>query len=457
MELADSPLRLELDAINEQSTAGIYYAYEATITTENEDIPVLKVVSADWVRNYLSAVSDELILEVAMPAGQFLKRVQPFKENLKISLTRKPFGGGANDPRSTLVQEFRAYLISQDQNDSLGANPATASEDAANTTTLLRAHFQLQELVYEQIRTEMIGGVPKQMTPHALLLMMLYKSIENLQADEANQILGVQAVAPNNTKVRSHFTLPHGTPLTELANILQVEQGGIYNAGIGCYLQSGYWYVWPTYDNKRFDVVEKTASFIILPDPRFKGTEKTWRAVDERHFVAVITGGVSKQDPSEGQLLNDGNAVRFADNDKAMEGFATVTGNKAVAQRTYNNNEYVGVKRRTETNMSRVQTSPTNPYQEASKLAARSMAYLTLNWENSNPDLIIPDLQCEVGFTVDGAPKYINGIVVHAHAMSALSGTGLHQEAHQITTQVVVAVDRNDPVYQAFIDQQNNK
>lgn len=457
MELADSPLRLELDAINEQSTAGIYYTYDAVINTENEDVPVLKVVAVDWVRDYLKAVVDETILEVAMPAGQFLKRVQPFKENLKITLTRTPIGGGEDDPREPLVQEFRAYLISQQQDASLGADPATASEDAGNITTMLTVHFQVQELVYEQIRTEMLGGVPKQMTPHALLLMMLYKSIENLQADEANLILGVQAVAPHNTKARSHFTLPHGTPLTELANILQVEQGGIYNAGIGCYLQAGYWYVWPPYDNTRYDEVEKTASFIILPDPRFKGTEKTWRQVDERHFVAVITGGVSKQDPSEGQLLNDGNAVRFADNDKAMEGFVKIENNKAVAQRTFNNNEYVGVKRRTETNMSRVQMSPTNPFQEASKLAARSMAYLTLNWENSNPDLIIPDLQCEVGFTVDGEPKYINGIVVHAHAMSALSGTGLHQIAHQITTQVVVAVDRNDPVYQAFIDEQKNK
>lgn len=456
MELTASPLSYELDLINQSNTWGFYYMYEAFFTTEKEDLDVLKVVSVDWIRDYRNAATDEVIATVAMPSGTYLKRILPFKENLKLTLTKTPIGRtSADDPREITVQEFRCFIINANDSKSIGADPATSNEDASNLVGMELIQIQLQELVWEQIRTEMVGGVPQHSTPFDLLIALLWNSINGLDADMANMILGVNSVPPSNKTKRSQFLIPHGVPLTALATLLQTQLGGIYNAGIGCYLQRGYWNVWPIYDYSRFDEVDFTATFIILPDPRLKGTEKTYR-VTERQLVAIITGGVSKIDPSEGELLNKGNAVRYNDPTAMMESFVEVKNNKAVAKRTYNNSEYVGVQRRDDSTMSRVTTdmSKTNSYNEASKLAARNGAYFQLIWENSNPDYIVPDLQCEIGFTVNGEPVFINGIVVHAHILSALAGTGLHQQAHQIVTEVVVMVDRNSPEYQQFIESQ---
>lgn len=455
MELTASPLVNELNLINASVQKKRYYAYEAVLSNEKEDFDVMKVISIDWVRDYRNAVTDEVIIEVMVLAGQFIHRVLPFKENLTLHLTKIPFGGSTNS-RDIVVQEFRAILLETDQNASLGNTPATATEEAANLSATHQFYLQLQEVVYEQVRTEMVGGIFKKTTPFDLLMSLLFNSINGLNADQENMILGVNSVPPNNTKLRENIVVPHGIPLTDVAGLLQKELGGIYSAGLGFYLQRSYWHVWPLYDFTRYDEVERTALFVILPDPRFRGTEKTYRST-ERHFVAVITGGVSKVDTSEGELLNEGGAVRFPDTDKMMESFAEVSGNKAVAKRTYNANEYNAVKRRTDTTMSRVKPklNHSNPYNEASKLAARAGAFVTLNWQNSDPDLITPDLQCEVAFTVKGSPRFVNGIVVHAHVLSALAGTGLHQQAHQVTTQVVVMLDRNDPDYQAFINEQN--
>lgn len=339
----------------------------------------------------------------------------------------------------------------------LGSNPQTATEDAANLTGLEMVVFQLQDLGWEQVRTEMVGGIAQDTTPFDFLLSLLFNSIKNMDVDEANKIIGVDAIPPSNTVKRSHIMLQHGVPLTKVAGLLQTQLGGIYSAGIGCYRQGPHWYVWPLYDNTRFDTAETTATFVILPDPRFKGTEKTYR-VSGNHLIAVITGGCAMEDASEGGLMNDGNAVRFADSDKMMESPVQKGGNKAVAQRTYNNTEYVGVQRRGKTQVSRVvaDTSRTNAYNESSKLAARSGAFVRLHWENSLPDWITPGLQCEVAFTVDGSPVFVAGVVVHAHAYSRLAGTGMHQVGHQITTEVVVMVDRNSPEYDNFIESLNN-
>lgn len=454
MELTASPLSYELNLINATTEWGRYYSYEAHITTENEDIDVMKVISMDWIRDYRNACADEVLIQFAMPSGTYLKRVIPFKENLKMTVVKTPIGARpADDPRIITTQEFRAFLVNHNQSDMLGANPQTASEEAANLTGMEIVTFQLQDLPYEQQRSEMVGGIFRDTTPYDLLISLLFKSIQELDTDVPSAVLGVTSVEPNNKVKRSHILIPHGVPLTELAHLLQTQHGGVYSTGCGCYLQRGYWYVWPLYDNTRFDTAEKTTTFIILPDPRFKGTEKTYRAT-ERHLTAVITGGVSMVDASEGSLLNDGNAVRFADSNAMMESFVEKDGNKAVAKRNLNNNEYVGVKRRTDSNMSRVQPglSKSNVYQESSKLAARSGAFIRMVWENSDPDWLTPDMQCEVGFTVEGAPVFINGIVVHVHAYSALAGTGLHQSAHQVVSEVVVMVDRNSPAYQEFIN-----
>lgn len=458
MELSNSPLRKELDLINLSTEWGRYYSYEATISTEAEDIDVLKVVSFDRIRDYRGACTDEMIIEVRMPSGAYLKRILPFKENLTLTLTQTPIGRITDDdPRTIVVQEFQALLIGKDMSNTLGSNPQTATEDAANLTGLEMVVFQLQDLGWEQVRTEMVGGIAQDTTPFDFLLSLLFNSIKNMDVDEANKIIGVDAIPPSNTVKRSHIMLQHGVPLTKVAGLLQTQLGGIYSAGIGCYRQGPHWYVWPLYDNTRFDTAETTATFVILPDPRFKGTEKTYR-VSGNHLIAVITGGCAMEDASEGGLMNDGNAVRFADSDKMMESPVQKGGNKAVAQRTYNNTEYVGVQRRGKTQLSRVvaDTSRTNAYNESSKLAARSGAFVRLHWENSLPDWITPGLQCEVAFTVDGSPVFVAGVVVHAHAYSRLAGTGMHQVGHQITTEVVVMVDRNSPEYDNFIESLNN-
>jgi hypothetical protein len=458
MELTQSPLANELTLINQVATWGRYYSYEATITTEAEDLDVLKVVSVDWIRDYRNAVTDEILLQVALPSGEYLKRVLPFKENLRVTLTRTPIGViSDDDPRTITVQEYQAFIIATEMADTLGSNPQTATEDAANLVGFEKITLQLQELAWEQVRTEMVGGIFQRTTPFDLLISLLFNSIKELDVDVESRILGVNSVPPSNTVKRDHILIPHGVPLTSVAGLLQTQLGGIYSAGMGCYLQGGYWHVWPLYDNKRFDVATRTATFIILPDPRLRGTEKTYRATD-RHLVAVITGGVDMVDNSESALLNHGNAVRFPDSNSMMESFVEKGGNKAVAKRTNNNTEYTGVQRRTGTQMSRVvgDMTKTNSYHESSKLAGRSGAFIRLHWENSEPSWITPDLQCEVGFTANGTPAFMPGIVVHAHVYSALAGTGLHQSAHQITTEVIVMVDRNSPEYQAFIEAKDN-
>lgn len=453
MEFSETPLKAEYDLIRDNGTSS-YYSYEAILVTDKEELTMKQVVSIDFIRDYRNASADEILIKVVMPWGQYLNRVLPFKENLRMTIIRTPLSAGSTEfPNEPVVQSFLVYLPVEGETGMVSDSPETATEFSADLSGLKIVQLQLQEEAYSRSRSEMVGGVFRDTTPYNALIALLNNSIKNMDLDVDNAIMGIESVPPNNSTKRDNIVIPHGTPLVAVAEVLQSQCGGIYTAGIGCYLQKGFWHVWPLYNYKRYDEVEHTALFILAPSRYYRGVEHTWRVVD-KHLSVFITGGVRRMDPSEALLLNEGNGTRFGNTDSMMEGFVSVEGNKAVASRSSNANEYQGIKRKGSP-MSRVSQGMTqsNAFNEASKVAARNGAYLAMNWENSNPDLIVPGLQCEVGFLIEGRVVFLNAVVVHAHAYSALAGTGLHQKIHQTTTEVVVMVDRASPIYQKYLEE----
>ncbi len=454
MEFSQTTLGVEFDAITRQGSRR-YYSYEATLVNSQGEVPIMSVISIDWIRDYRKAAGDEVLLRVALPLGQYLNRVLPYKENLKLTLTRtaNDFNGSPTSD-SNLEKTYDAFIQVDDETATLGSQPATHNEENADLVGLKQVTLQLQDQAFGQLRSEMVGGSFRDCRPFDVLMALLNHSRQQQSLDLNERVLGIKAIPPNNQVKRSSLILTHGTPLVSVAEKLQTQHGGIYTAGIGCYLQQGYWYVWPLHDYTRFDQAQKTALFILAPSTQRRGIENTYRLVDQ-HLSVTITGGVQRLDPSEVLLLNEGNGTRFANVDTLLEGFVEVQGNRAVAKRTNNANEYEAIRRQGQS-MSRVVSNPlhTNAFHEASKLTERNGAYISMNWENSDPDLIEPGLQCEVGFMLEDVPCFVNGVVVHVHGYSALSGTGLHQKIHQLTTQVVVMVDRHNPAYQRYLSQQ---
>lgn len=455
MEFQLTPLGQEADLISVEGTES-HHIYTATFVTENGTLDALSVTSIDFIRDYRNAAGDEVQIRLIVPWGKYLHQVVPYKENLKITVTRTTVNGVGNPTGDPIVEQtFDAYLPLESETAMMGTSPEVATEYTADIMGLKAVTVQLQEEVFGLIRSTMVGGVFRDSTPFNVLISLLFKTGQEFVVDGQNGMLGVDAIPPNNKTKRSHLVVPHGMPLVALANKLQTQHGGIYTADIGCYFQKGYWYVWPLYNYKRFDEAKRTALFIVAPTVRYRGIEKTWRMVGENLSV-LITGGVHRADPSEALMLNQGNGTRFPNTDAAMEGFLDISNNRAVAKRTNNVNEYEAISRRGRS-MSRISEdqSSSNAFHEASKLAARNGAFVTLHWENSNPDLITPGLQCEIGFLVSEAARFINGVVVHAHVLSALAGTGMHQKVHQTTTEVVVFVDREAPEYTDFIGNLN--
>jgi hypothetical protein len=215
----------------------------------------------------------------------------------------------------------------------------------------------------------------------------------------------------------------------EVPHHVHYHCGGLYSAGLGYYLQDDHWYVFPVYDNTRFNDGDPTLTIINVPPNRLPGIERTYRK-DGDNLVVLATGDAKFRDLSNLAQLNAGNGVRFADASKMMQDFVTVKGNKAQAARAKNNTEIVGDKR--PNNVNYVTTAlrgiNANPYVEYSALTARQGSGINLVWENADHTLIHPGMPARVMYLDGDEVKELYGVLQGAHLYASMREVGVTSE-----------------------------
>lgn len=446
-EIERTALWREVQAIISQDTSkSVYHHWLCEIKANGETQKPLKITGIDFVGDYAGAYADEVYLEIAIGAGTFSHLIYPFKEDLEITLFRVPLMAQTLDTHTdeeTLSFTFRAQLVDtgstvMENNTRFGSNAM-----AGDLIDILYVKFQLIDPLLEQIRMLTAGGLFKDSTPGDVLRYVLTESSKQIELDEENKVEGVDMVDPSNTTAQKHIVIPHGTRLVEVPDFLQTQCSGIYNAGLGFYLQKYNWYVYPLFDTTRFDNTLKNLTLINVPKNRMPDIELTYRTTSNQ-VIAIVTGSVMHKDDSEQRQANEGNGVRFLDARKVMDGFAETKNNRTQVLRAGNNNEFVIEQRKT--GLNNVQNAPTritsNNFVELSRLARRKGSLMQCEWQNSDPDLIYPGMPVKFMYVVEGEVQETTGIVVGAHHYIHTYGKGPTSRRYMNTTVLSLFLDR---------------
>ncbi|WP_233874790.1 hypothetical protein [Paraburkholderia adhaesiva] len=252
-------------------------------------------------------------------------------------------------------------------------------------------------------------------------------------------------IASANQAVREHIVIPHGVRLVDVPQHIQKNCGGVYNAGMGYFLQGNQWYVYPSLDTTRFNSAPATLTVINVPSNKFAQVERTWRQ-SGTNLMVMATGSVKFRDPSNHAQLNLGNGVRFSDASKFMDGFVTVTDNRALASRGAINNEFIGTARPNGNNNVHVSRNPVNAnaLEEYSKLSRAMGSSITMEWENSDPDLIVPGMPAEVLSLQNEQIQTLTGVVIGAQHYTQMRGHGAGASRYVTTTHLNIFLQPQD-------------
>lgn len=446
MEIENSSLYREITTIINSGGKPVHYHYTAKIHVDNETYLPLKILSCDLLEDYEMNYSDEFVITLAIPGGTYVKRIYPFKDKIDITISRIPIYevGDSKDENAEIQSERYTATLIDKGNPLVEANGMnTATEDNLNLTNIFDISFQLVNKALEQMRMLTVGGIYRNTIPANVVKTILTNESKKVIVDNARLPIGVDMVDANNTQLRDHVIIPHGTKLISLPEYVHHKCGGIYSAGIGYYFKKDHWYIYPCYDVTRFNKSVRKLTIINVPRNKFPDIERTYR-LDGKNLVVMANGEVSLRDETDVQQLNLGNGVRFSDADKYMGNYATTKNNKTTVNRGTNNTEAISSGRQNGNNNVQTSNNPitSNPYLEFSKMSRRQGSILTMVWENSKSELLEPGMMVRMLYLDNDDVKDVYGVLLKSHTYIHPKGTGMMDSRFRSNTAMVFFIQR---------------
>ncbi len=397
LEIEKTPLWLEFVKVQTQCDQRGQYMVEALFLLNDKGDTYTPLTVELWSiqRDYVGAFGDETTLVCSIPLGKYAFKIFPNRDHLRVTLIKRYLIENTTKINPLIPPEdetFDATLIEEGTSAREFQGKESKEEAALDIQEIRSVKFQLNGATDKRIRRVSIGGIYREFTVKELLRTVITREIMGLKIDPKLKLSGMDIVEPGNQIRHEYLSIPQGTKITDLAGFVQ-DRLGVYNAGLGSYIQGKWWYLFPLYDTKRFNKVKKTLTIVMLPKRKFPEIERTYRRNGDS-AVVLTHSEADFQFDNDINYLNEGNGARYADADRILETdqFGKTGGNKLILNRRENNNEFGSdylQEKKTYAPVAQGRIS-SNSFKYFSNLASRKGGLLRIHWLNSDPVLIEP-------------------------------------------------------------------
>lgn len=438
MEIENTPLWDEANGILTGGATTTNYYWDVVIhygENKDKDYTPLATIAVNNVRDYCGSFTDERTLTVIMGLGDYSRIIYPSRTTLEVTLSRIPLIEGTtevdgNAPIQT--ERLAAILLDSDRSPTIGQGQESNDITALNLTQIVNVNFQIYDKSLEQIRALLTGGIYRSTNVQDLVKTALTNAAMSVEVDGKRIISGVDMVDADNKDEKGQIVITHGTKIIDLPDYVQ-NRYGIYNSGLGNYIQNNYWHIFTLYDTTEFSNTKKTLSIIILPKRKFASIERTF-ALKGDALTILVTGETGFRDPSGSLAISSGNGARFSDANVLFDAASTTADNKTKVKRNGNNSEFIANPATNGVNMAPVipDRITANPFTAYTALAARQGGIFKVVWENSDSSLIYPGMPVKVAYVDGDAVNELYGVVHKAINVShKLSPFGTTRFKHQ--------------------------
>lgn len=460
-QIENTPLWLDVKKIISTSKKGIHYEYRGLLHTENEDIPVLKIMVIDTIRDYINKIGDYVHIEFKMPLGEYINKLYPYRTNLEFSIKKielKETAPVMNSEIPILVDRYKAVFL-YDENPQVASTSLIGYDsESLNKLDMVDVKLQLLDRGLEPMRIKTVSGVYRQINHEKLIGALISGESNKILVDGKPIVEGIDVVKPDNEKDIQHVVIPDGTLISQIPEFLQKHMGGIYSAGIANYYQKyngkKIWFVYPLYDLNRFDKNVCRVMFYAIPESRLSGIDRTY--IQEGNLIRVLATAQKKyKDSADADYMNHGSGFRMADANAYLKKPVEITKDGPLARRANLNYEVMAFERQDGLNYAPITDSKisNNPFKEYSKVLARNVARIDLVWENANPELIHPGMPCKYLYYNKEKLIELKGTIVHVHAFNALQGKGISGNSYRTMCYLTLLTEKSIETPEEIIPQ----
>lgn len=448
-QIEDSPIWAEVKNITKSGPNPIKFEYKGMVHNEKEDIPILKIVSIDVMRDYVNNIGDRRVIEFKVGMGDYQARIYPYRTNLEFSIKKIQLkeSTGSKDPNAKqVIERFKAVFMPK-------ANPHMATTELSmidieslNKTDFVSCKLELLDRSLEPLRIKMVTGVFRNVTAKQIIVSVLGGESQKVQVDGKSSIDGIDVVEPDNASISNHIVLKDGLHITALPTFLQEYMNGVYNAGIGTYLQTynnmKIWFVYPLFNTERFNNDLNRVVFYSIPQEKLPGIDRTYQV--DGSLVKILVNSTRKyKDAAETDYMNHGVGFRQANANSFMKKPVQMTDKGPVGTRTNLVNEVAITNRNDGLNYAPVVSDSisSNPFREYSKVLARAVSRIDLVWENGNADLIYPGMPCKYVFLNNkNVPVELLGCILSIHSFTSMQDMGIANNIYKNVCHMTIVV-----------------
>lgn len=442
----DTTLLMEaVDDIASRHPRNTHYRFELTIYAGEELISPIRIDAITCNRDYENKFSDVLTIDALIGAGDLAYGLQPHRDTLMVDLFTVPVSdlGGGDSNKTIEYRRYRCVLLEKDAPSYTDSRPHASSRADLNQS-MAKLQLQLIDETTYQMKMITIGRLYRKMAPMDALKAILTEVKDWPTVGQNDRIKGVDIVPGYQTQLRETINIPP-TRVSKVVDVLQHEEGGLYAAGVGNYLQNRMWYVYPLFDITRASKEDGALTIYRIPPNRALGSEKTF-ALDEGGGVSIIAAGtVEVIDAGRDKQLNQGNAVRMGNANQLLSS-GTTEDNRIIVERRENMYEVKGASVQ-EGELVNAQWSTkrttSNPFPEYSRLAERQGQYMIVEWSHSNLDVLRPGMPVIFYAAVDNRLKRLQGTLCGINHQYVPGREGVNVDFYVGRAQLKLFIERS--------------
>lgn len=446
MSVDVSTLLKEVTSIVNNTAPQPEYKIECKILANGQWITPLRVDYYFKNRDYSLNYADECMLKVMLEYGVYALDIVPYRDNLQLDLTITPVNpnsGGVIFDKPRTVKRYRVLLADQSNPSLTSKYAAVQSKEAMNRLGIVPVTLQLIEEVAYRYRMVSYGQTFWDTTTMDALLFCYSKLSEQVSGNLNEKILGINISEGYNKKKLKHIIIPDGTSAKDIPKYLHEQQGGIYGAGIGRYLQDQYWYVYPLYETTSYLKNKKSLTIVNVPSDRYGSGEKTYK-IDDQHVTILVTGQNSIQDKGLFNNVGTGNGYRFLDASKLMTTMGVVKDNKLLIDRASNMYEIAtDVLQSGFNNVKWPEIRGTsNPFKYYSVMAKQNGQALTVEWLHGDSNLLYPAMPVSYLSLENNVVKAYHGVLLGVTEHRTIGNPGATADVHPSVVKLAVFINR---------------
>lgn len=450
MRIEGTALYADIAMIMADKSQPTHFRFDIFVRGGGQQAIAMKMVALDETRNFQGDYGDKIVMEALFVESDYNRVILPNIKDLEVIITKsrvgRPSGPNADKTFTSATYRYKATV-----GDVTVPEVGESNLNSHDPTNAMKSvTFQLIDRALYQLRLTTVGGIFRSTTAVDVLNVMLTGKSKALEVDDAVKPLGVELVPADTAlkedgkpNLRDHVVIKSGTPLFDLAGYLQKHCGGIYNNGIGCYYTNRLWYVYPLFDNSRFDRTPRTLTIIRVPADAMPDIDHSYTMLGDHLFVLATDEAISV-DQTDHKQLNSGNAKIFPTATGIMDKYVPVDDSAGFSSESDTLGR-ISVRARPDgLNSAQFDVSHVtdNTAMMISELAQNTQQFMQFGWGYSNPALLYPGMPTRVLYNKAGIVETLQGTLVGGDSFTELATPGMATVHYQTKTALSVLLDK---------------